>query len=204
MENNESVECLSPVEYDGFVYLMDKEIFYIAEGGNIKKRTRILLNGEENSFNEMIIELIDDDDIYFVYRFQINSNDFEEFKRSQELKIDFLNFPKKLDELLNLSMQDSKGVYIKIYLEDNQIVLSFYQKLKLRDVVLFSLHLQPADQETVNSLIKYRFEKLQNLLFSQQRQYEDILKSINEKNPSLSKKIRSAVERRVDQYFNPN
>jgi len=204
MENNESVECLSPVEYDGFVYLMDKEIFYNAEGGNIKKRTRILLNGEENSFNEMIIELIDDDDIYFVYRFQINSNDFEEFKRSQELKIDFLNFPKKLDELLYLSMQDSKGVYIKIYLEDNQIVLSFYQKLKLRDVVLFSLHLQPADQETVNSLIKYRFEKLQNLLFSQQRQYEDILKSINEKNPSLSKKIRSAVEKRVDQYFNPN
>ncbi|KAI3381346.1 hypothetical protein SNEBB_006422 [Seison nebaliae] len=55
---------------------------------------------------ELFIRLTDDIDPFFLYTLTLDENDFQQIKSNQGLLVDFLSFPQKFIELLNLCIEN--------------------------------------------------------------------------------------------------
>ncbi|KAJ3218845.1 Spindle assembly abnormal protein 6 [Dinochytrium kinnereticum] len=93
---------------------------------------RVALSLPKNGRMKVLeVELTDEADLFFLYQIQIGEDDFQTLRHEQNLLVDFLQFPSKFLELLELCREHGY--------EDNPKFLAQLSSYSNADTVLFSI-----------------------------------------------------------------
>lgn len=197
----EQVRDYDPSVANGFDIKFNKEIIYKCSGKEKIYRTRILTSvGEDSVLNEVRFELFDDENIDFLYECSLTQEEYEEFKSSNQLTIPFDNFANSVQVLLENSVKKADEFECRFAenAEDETASIKFYQKLRLRKVDIFGLDFHRSVKEFIEAQAQSRFNRLKNELSHKRREYNEIIKKIQSKNPTIAKRLIKSVENAVN------
>lgn len=196
----EQCQDYDPSVTNGFEIKFNREIIYKNSGRDKIYRTRILTStDEEGTLNEVRFELFDDENIDFLYECSLTAAEYEDFKAANQLTIPFENFANSVQLLLENSVKKVEEFECRFAenVEEEAASIKFYQKLRLRQVEIFGLDFHRSDKEFIEAHAQSRFNRLKNELSHKRREYEEILKKIQAKNPTIAKRLKAAVENAV-------
>jgi len=203
----EHYEDNDPTCANGFKSVFDREIIYKVDGKNVIYRTRILnLYVDNNQLSEVRFELFNDDDINFLYDSSLTANEYEQFQKENQLTIKFEGFGQSVQTLLENSVKNPKEYECKFtFSEDKETAsIEFFQTLRLRKVEIFGLQFHRSEKEFIEAQAQYRFNKYKSELEKKKREYDEIIRKIEAKNPSIAKRIVDAVDKTIEKENQEN
>lgn len=202
----ENYATFDPSILAGYESIFNREIniqFYypnIDEPDKRIVRIRILEKQEGSSLEEIRMEISSEADISFLLESVIGSEQFSSLQSMNRLRIEFSKFSRSVAELLEKSVTAPTEYEVKFeQREDYGGRLVFMQKLRLRQVEVFSIEFVLADDDLVRNQAQHRFNKLRMELAQKSNEYEQQMQRLEKKNPSLARNIRKSVEFAVQQ-----
>ena len=153
-------------------------------------RLRILTFRPDAILKKIRFEILDDSDLYFFVESIFDAESFEKLKKEMHLLIDFDEFPKEVESLVEESQTGDTETQINFIEEKNgNGILEFVQILELRSVEVFRLHFVQSDPELIQQQVQYRFNQMSALLNKQKAILSEFNKQLQSKNPVLLKAV---------------
>lgn len=172
--------------------LHEKDSDEVQKDLDVLFRIFIIENGD--TLENVRIEMTTDQNIFFVYNAEFNSETFEEVKSQQNLDIEFNEFPSVLQEMFEYSSKSKRGqpnpYQISFFFgHDSTCTLSFQQKLRFKTVEIYSLNFLPASPESIQLIAQYRISSLIEEEKALKSQLADISSILKIKDPTVLRKI---------------
>jgi hypothetical protein len=153
-------------------------------------RVRVVNRAETGDVH---LELSTDADLFFLYEATFSETAFSELKASQNLTIDFAEFPALLVDCLDQTTdKDAQGFALELAIGENEAVLKIQQKLKFKVIDVFSLTFTAASDEDVRDQIQAKYNALREELAAVREDLSDIYAMLKIKNPSVLRQVRPA------------
>lgn len=144
------------------------------------------------------IQIYSKDNINFLFKGNLTAEEFEEFRKEQELEIDFNDFPNVLQEVLsqvNVDIIENEG-YNAILQPDTEnseaARLIVKQDLELCTTEIFNIKLEQATAEEMRYIAQDRYNRLNKKFDQVKTNYKDLMKRINRQDPSILRNFKSA------------
>jgi hypothetical protein len=205
----ETYASIDPSVLAGYTIFFNREVilfFFFQDEADAEKRivrVRILeKKDKEGTLEELRIEISTEKDLAFSLECIIGPSEFLEIQQQSHLRIEFHEFANSVADLLKRSVENAKEYQVKfIQGKDYGGSLAFYQTLRLRAVEVFRLAFVQSSDEFVRNNVQYRFNKLKVDLMQKTQEFEEQMRKLESKNPSLARHIRDAVENAVKQQL---
>lgn len=192
-----------PTIANGYKPVFDREIVYKVGDKNAIYRTRILSLTDDDSLSEIRFELFNDDDINFLYECSLTSSEYQDFQKENQLTIKFEGFADSVITLLENSVKKPKEYECRFSFSEEKgtATIKFFQTLRLRKVEIFGLEFHVSEKEFIEAHAQHRFNKFKNELAQKKRAYEETIRKIEAKNPSIAKRIVEAVKKNLEKEY---
>jgi hypothetical protein len=178
--------------------------------------------------NEIRVELTDHSDVHLYLLSVVSKAGYGDFQKEHKLRVEFNGFANSIKGLFITSVEQAPNVepaktaeqgktagkektaqqenalYLKFAPKpEGGARLSFFQKLSLRSVTIFSLDFVQADDIFVSDYVEKKFGAVKIDLEEKTREYEALLSKIEETNPSLAKFMAKEVEGAAPKPLDP-
>ncbi|OHS96500.1 hypothetical protein TRFO_09876 [Tritrichomonas foetus] len=199
---SEDFAAMDPTILAGYKIKFDKEVkIAIADSQNSQNeeiriiRVRIAEKTENNNLSEVRIELEDNLDVGFFNECTITASEFDQLQSSNRLRVNFKDFTNSIKDLLEKSVKTPES-YQLIFKQDDDYGgdLTFIQSLKLRRVVVFSLHFVLSPHDFIRTQVQYRFNKVKLELKLREDEIDTKFKQVKSRSPAQEKILRSSIE----------
>ena len=194
------VETRDPSLEMGYELQFDKELslefrnYENQESETKMVRFRILTKPDEKTeeLGYVRFEIIDDADLFFFVEAQFNPDEFEQMKKEDQLLIEFEDFPREVQTMLEDSLKPSSESEVKfVEDEDGSGVMEFNQLLDLKSVEIFRLKFVPSQPDFVGEQAQYRYSVLAFELARKKALCAEFTRQMQSKNPILLRAINS-------------
>jgi hypothetical protein len=150
--------------------------------------------------SEIRIELTSETNLHLLLVTSILRGEYDGFKQTHKLRIDFARFAVSITGLLTASVERPEELKLSYSpREDGGISLQFFQNLRLLRVPILSLDFKQEEEENVNNYVQRKFTALKVSLEEHGREFEGLLAKIERRNPSLARNVRQSVEQFVQE-----
>ncbi|OHT07322.1 hypothetical protein TRFO_24592 [Tritrichomonas foetus] len=197
---NEDFAAMDPTILEGYNIKFNREVkvTFLLENGEEDEvyivRFRIFEKSQNSDLDEVRLEMAIDNNIGLFLECNVSASDFEKLKTENRLRVEFKDFSRSVQELLERSVKKSQECFITFKQgEDFGGELTFLQKLKLRKVNVFALHFSLSNEDFVRKQVQYRFNKIKLDLRLKDDEINTQIQRISEKNPSLAKSLQNSV-----------
>jgi hypothetical protein len=149
-------------------------------------RVKILTLGEDNQLYDVRVELTSESDLFFHYTHSCDRNVFTQMKKSQDLMVDYNNYPKILAKMLMSCIKDPEAfLCIFVIGRDGNAQMTFVQNMEYKFVELLTLEFTESPEHIIRQSISFRYNSLKSRLAVLTARLQDISALIKLKNPSL-------------------
>ena len=122
---------------------------------------KILTCDDINQIPHTLIEIACDKDLFFYYSSEINSDLFENIKKSQNLTCNFNTFPDLLIKFFDSCIQDTKNFLAVFTLnKDGLAKMELFENLQHKFGELISLNFKPVSDDMIRQQITYRYNAM--------------------------------------------
>ena len=153
---SDDFDSMDPTTLEGYSIRFNKEIRVIFNNEEITVRFRIFERGDNESLEEVRIEMLIDSNVGLFLVSTVTAKDFDKIKAENRLRVDFFDFTKSVIDLLERSVKHRDETFI--HFEQNEDFsgdLTFSQKLKLRKVKVFGLHFEMESEDFMRKQIQH-------------------------------------------------
>jgi hypothetical protein len=188
-----------PSVQEGFALLFSNEVRVVfGESGARIVRARVLEKAESGTVESVRIELTSELDLRFYAVASLDAAAFGALQGRHGLRIGFGAFARAVVDLLTRSVTAPRECQIEFRSADGESGdLAFVQALRLRKVDVFVLALAPASPDFIRAHVQYRFNSLKMELQQTAQEYLALTSRLDEKNPTLARQAKRAVETAV-------
>lgn len=174
-----------------------------------EKSLNITIN---NNYNELHIKLRDSETYLFNYNAVIDNDYFQTIRREQNLDIEYNELATHLLDMLATNLE--KKLFLKCLISNNasKCQLIFYEKSKIKSLVLLSLELMATNQQELFDEMEFNMKSLQKVNDDLQFQIknlkeklverEDELVQISKVSNELKKKFLNDIKKINDLFLN--
>ncbi|CAD8172934.1 unnamed protein product [Paramecium octaurelia] len=156
-------------------------------------RVKILVQGEQQAFENLKIELTSETDLFFNYITIINKDNYKRIREEQKLTIEYPQFLQMLIKLLNSCHKEPNHFFCVFFMQqDGAARLDFIENLEYKFMEMLSLEFSSASEETIRQNVSFRYNLMKAKLQFVQNRLNDIASLIKLKNPSLLVQINKA------------
>ncbi|CAD8157210.1 unnamed protein product [Paramecium octaurelia] len=149
-------------------------------------QVKILVQGDQQAFENLKIELTSETDLFFNYISIIDKENFKKIKEEQKLTIEYPQFLQMLIKLLSSSHKEPNHFFCVFFMQqDGAAKLDFIENLEYKFMEMLSLEFSSATEETIRQNISFRYNFMKAKLQFVQNRLNDITSLIKLKNPSL-------------------
>lgn len=151
-------------------------------------------NGQQ--LDTICLEILDDNDIYFVYDFSVSVRNFEELADEQELSVDFIHFIDLFKSYVVKSQETPDLFKMSLTLEgDDKAILTFSQKLKFKFADILNVDMTRLPKQTTQRMAQAKYNLIRKELEELHNQYENNKKNVMKRSPVLARKLERVVNR---------
>jgi hypothetical protein len=136
------------------------------------------------------ITLTDDADLFFLYEGEYDADSYVTLKESENLSIEFNDFPAALAEIMRDTSQES-GYQLQLNLDSDPELLVL-QRLKIKTVPLVALKLAPASDDAVHNWVHSKYQVVKEELDSVIEERRTLFALLKIKDPSVLKQSKTA------------
>jgi len=191
------IEELDPSLTEGHKVVYEREVPFelrINSGGRNPEevgslesvKAKILVLGEENSPENIRLELSSENDLFFYYTHDVNEMTFKEIQNEQRIVVDFEEYLGVLVRMLNSCIKEPNSyLAVLIMNKEGSAKLEFIQNIQYKFVELLSLDFVAISEENVREQITYRYNAAKSKLAAVESRVKDIYSLVKVKNPSL-------------------
>ncbi|CAD8176502.1 unnamed protein product [Paramecium pentaurelia] len=149
-------------------------------------KVKILVQGDQQAFENLKIELTSETDLFFNYIAIIDKENFKKIKEEQKLTIEYPQFLQMLIKLLNSSHKEPNHFFCVFFMQqDGSAKLDFIENLEYKFMEMLTLEFSCATEETIRQNVSFRYNFMKAKLQFVQNKLNDITSLIKLKNPSL-------------------
>lgn len=191
------IEELDPSLTEGHKVVYEREVpceLRINSGGRNPEevgslesvKAKVLVLGEENSPENIRLELSSENDLFFYYTHDVNEMTFKEIQNEQRIVVDFEEYLGVLVRMLNSCIKEP-NTYLAVLImnKEGSAKLEFIQNIQYKFVELLSLDFVAISEENVREQITYRYNAAKSKLAAVEARVKDIYSLVKVKNPSL-------------------
>lgn len=154
-------------------------------------RVKILLQGNENSPEDVKLELTSENDLFFHYNHHCEEEGFKTVQEQQKLMVEFADYTNVLIRMLNSCIKEPHShIAVFIMKPDGHARLDFIQNMEYKFVELLSVNFNRSSDEMVQRTISYRYNALKSRLKFMQSRLQEVNQIVKVKNPSLLLQVR--------------
>jgi hypothetical protein len=146
---------------------------------------------KSHPLEQVKFEIFHDQDLYFFVEAVFLASQFDEFKRTSELTVEFGEFPQEVKKLLLDSAGRKSEVTSTLWEEEesDKPTLVFTQLLDLRAVEIFRISFQKPGPEFIDQQAQYRYEKLAYELQCKRLMLSEFKRFMQSRNPVLMRSM---------------
>ena len=181
---SDDFDSMDPTTLEGYSIRFNKEIRVIFNNEEITVRFRIFERGDNESLEEVRIEMLIDSNVGLFLVSTVTAKDFDKIKAENRLRVDFFDFTKSVIDLLERSVKHRDETFI--HFEQNEDFsgdLTFSQKLKLRKVKVFGLHFEMESEDFMRKQIQFRYNRIKHEMKLKDEEINKTFHRLKEKNP---------------------
>jgi hypothetical protein len=153
---------------------------------------------ENDQLDSLRIRFFSNEQISFVFEHTFTKENYEEFKKDQQLEVEFDEFPNVLEEVLsNVSLTDDSSETYHAILKsegDDKVSLSILQELELCTTDIFKLDLEKCKSDRIVEISQKRYDELTKEYQKVCIQYKDMIKRIKRQDPDILKNFKPVNE----------
>ncbi|KAL9656522.1 hypothetical protein ABK040_005284 [Willaertia magna] len=149
-------------------------------------RVKVLISEGDSGEANVRVELTSEADLFFHYTHSIDNNSFQGLQQNQKLMLDFPNYPKMLNKLLNSCVKEPEG-YLCIFVMERDGIghLNFVQNMEYKFVELLSIEFNESPEHTVRQHVSFRYNSMRSRAAILNARLQEISSVLKVKNPSL-------------------
>ncbi|CAD8094371.1 unnamed protein product [Paramecium sonneborni] len=149
-------------------------------------KVKILVQGDQSTFENLKIELTSETDLFFNYITIVDKETYKKIKEEQKLTIDYPQFLQMLIKLLNSSHKEPNHFFCVFFMQqDGAAKLDFIENLEYKFMEMLTLEFSCATEEVIRQNVSFRYNLMKAKLQFVQNRLNDITSLIKLKNPSL-------------------
>ncbi|EGR29241.1 hypothetical protein IMG5_160400 [Ichthyophthirius multifiliis] len=157
-------------------------------------RTRVFILGDEKNLQQLKLELSSDNDIFFHFTHLANENNFKTIKQTQQLNIQFNEYPSICIKCFN-KVEKDQNQYSAIFTIMNEGMgrLEIVQSTEYKNIEVIAFEFQASNDDLIRQIITFRYMSLKSKLALMEGRLQDINEVVRVKNPSLLLQIQKTM-----------
>ena len=157
---------------------------------------RLYVKKEDDSLQQIHIELYQDSDLGFLYLADYNGENYDALKKANKLRKTFGEFPLMLEDIVKRVVENRSA--FKATLEQDQqdtdkYHLTFQQQLEFKTVKIVALDFVTATTEYKRERIQFRYDQLSHLYSAKLTELQDLEEEVRRNDPRLLSQIQKSI-----------